>query len=280
MGPRVPARARSRAPSRCASRTATSTPARCTAPWRGWPATTVSISMTRRAVAGLASAAVLDVNGTVVINGHDVTHAIRTPEIDRAAAIVARHPPVRAVLVERQRAYGREGGIVMEGRDIGSVVFPDADRQDLSGCVARGAGAAPRARRVARAAAAIGGGGVGRAGTRRARFLRSHAHGLAPHARRRRRVPRHDEHVDRRRGPARAGLDSGKAVVRAEGKGQRAKGRMKREGQRRRPLAAPGTFVPLTSLCPLPFALCPISSHAASRRTMPDRVPSGADRVR
>jgi cytidylate kinase len=79
------------------------------------------------AVAGLASAAALDVNGTVVINGHDVTHAIRTPEIDRAAAIVARHPPVRAVLVERQRAYGREGGIVMEGRDIGSVVFPNAD---------------------------------------------------------------------------------------------------------------------------------------------------------
>jgi cytidylate kinase len=79
------------------------------------------------AVATMASAAVIDVNGTVVINGLDVTHAIRTPEIDRAAAIVARHPPVRAVLVERQRAYGREGGIVMEGRDIGSVVFPNAD---------------------------------------------------------------------------------------------------------------------------------------------------------
>ena len=79
------------------------------------------------AVAEVAAAAVIDVNGTVVINGHDVTRAIRTPEIDRAAAIVARHPPVRAVLVERQRAYGRDGGIVMEGRDIGSVVFPNAD---------------------------------------------------------------------------------------------------------------------------------------------------------
>ena len=81
------------------------------------------------AVATVAAAAVIDVNGTVVVNGHDVTRAIRTPEIDRAAAIVARHPSVRAVLVERQRAYGREGGIVMEGRDIGSVGVPKADHK-------------------------------------------------------------------------------------------------------------------------------------------------------
>ena len=79
------------------------------------------------AIASLAAGAELEVNSTVVINGHNVTQAIRTPEIDRAAAIVARHSSVRAVLVERQRAYGREGGIVMEGRDIGSVVFPNAD---------------------------------------------------------------------------------------------------------------------------------------------------------
>lgn len=78
-------------------------------------------------VAALARTASLDVNGRVRINGHDVTAEIRTPAIDRAAAIVARHPDVRAVLVERQRAYGRDGGIVMEGRDIGSVVFPEAD---------------------------------------------------------------------------------------------------------------------------------------------------------
>src|SRR5688572_11575880 len=78
-------------------------------------------------VAELARSARLDVNGTVQVNGHDVTSAIRTPEIDRAAAVVARHPTVRAVLVQRQREYGRDGGIVMEGRDIGSVVFPDAD---------------------------------------------------------------------------------------------------------------------------------------------------------
>src|ERR1043166_72691 len=63
----------------------------------------------------------------VTIDGIDVTKAIRTPEIDRAAAAVARLPRVRAVLVERQRASGKEGGIVMEGRDIGTVVFPNAE---------------------------------------------------------------------------------------------------------------------------------------------------------
>jgi pantoate ligase / CMP/dCMP kinase len=78
------------------------------------------------AVATLAASATIDVNGRIQINGHDVTQAIRTPEMDRAAAIVARHAPVRAVLVERQRGYGHAGGIVMEGRDIGSVVFPRA----------------------------------------------------------------------------------------------------------------------------------------------------------
>src|SRR5206468_11790443 len=56
----------------------------------------------------------------------DVTRAIRTPEIDRAATAVARLPGVRAVLVARQRVLGDSGGVVMEGRDIGTVVFPDA----------------------------------------------------------------------------------------------------------------------------------------------------------
>jgi cytidylate kinase len=63
----------------------------------------------------------------VIIDGHDVTGAIRTPAMDEAAAIVARHQEVRSVLVERQRGYGAGGGLVMEGRDIGSVVFPRAD---------------------------------------------------------------------------------------------------------------------------------------------------------
>ena len=78
-------------------------------------------------IARLAREAALEVDSRVSVNGHDVTAAIRTVEMDRAAAIVARHPQVRSALVERQRAYGRDGGVVMEGRDIGSVVFPDAD---------------------------------------------------------------------------------------------------------------------------------------------------------
>ena len=65
--------------------------------------------------------------GRISINGHDVTSAIRTPDIDKAAAMVARDPAVREVLVERQRTLGRDGGVVMEGRDIGTVVFPAAD---------------------------------------------------------------------------------------------------------------------------------------------------------
>ena len=79
-------------------------------------------------VSGLASTAQIDLSGGLVtVDGHDVTHAIRTPEIDRGAAAVARIPGVRSALVDRQRALGASGGIVMEGRDIGTVVFPAAD---------------------------------------------------------------------------------------------------------------------------------------------------------
>ncbi len=78
-------------------------------------------------VADLAERAAFELDGQIRIDEHDVTAAIRTPEIDAAAAIVARHPRVRAVLVDRQRGYGTDGAIVMEGRDIGTVVFPSAD---------------------------------------------------------------------------------------------------------------------------------------------------------
>jgi CMP/dCMP kinase len=79
-------------------------------------------------VAALAERAALDAaSDHVAIDGVDVTRAIRTPEIDQAAARVARLPGVRAALVARQRALGAHRGVVMEGRDIGSVVFPDAD---------------------------------------------------------------------------------------------------------------------------------------------------------
>ena len=79
------------------------------------------------AVAELAERGNFDLDdGRVVIDGHDVARAIRTPEIDRAAALVARLPAVRRALVAKQRQIGAPGSVVMEGRDIGTVVFPDA----------------------------------------------------------------------------------------------------------------------------------------------------------
>jgi len=79
-------------------------------------------------VAALAEQSSLDLRSDyTAIDGHDVTRAIRTPEMDKAAASVARLPRVREVLVARQRELGAAGAIVMEGRDIGSVVFPEAD---------------------------------------------------------------------------------------------------------------------------------------------------------
>ena len=80
------------------------------------------------AVSALASRAdIVVANGQVAVDGVDVTSAIRTPQIDRAVTSVARMSSVRELFVARQRALGRDGGIVMEGRDIGTVVFPDAD---------------------------------------------------------------------------------------------------------------------------------------------------------
>ena len=68
-------------------------------------------------------------NGTqqVFLDGEDVTTAIRTPEVSQAASKIAVVSGVRHVLVAEQRRAGQQGGVVMEGRDIGSVVFPDAD---------------------------------------------------------------------------------------------------------------------------------------------------------
>jgi CMP/dCMP kinase len=80
------------------------------------------------AVAALAERARLEVGPSAVrIDDEDVTSAIRTPEIDRAAALTARLAKVRTALVRRQRNAGEHGGIVMDGRDVGTVVFPDAD---------------------------------------------------------------------------------------------------------------------------------------------------------
>ena len=68
-----------------------------------------------------------DESGRVFIAGRDVTDAIREPEIDRTVPVVAAHQPVREVMRERQRALGEVGNCVIEGRDIGTVVAPDAD---------------------------------------------------------------------------------------------------------------------------------------------------------
>jgi cytidylate kinase len=63
----------------------------------------------------------------LLINGHDRSRDIRTPEISLGASEVSRHSTVRAALLELQRKLGRAGGVVLEGRDIGTVVFPDAE---------------------------------------------------------------------------------------------------------------------------------------------------------
>jgi cytidylate kinase len=68
-----------------------------------------------------------DDRGRVYIDGTDVTASIREARIDRLVPVVARHPEVRQVMRERQRALGQEGNCVIEGRDIGTVVAPDAE---------------------------------------------------------------------------------------------------------------------------------------------------------
>ena len=63
----------------------------------------------------------------VLLDGEDVSEAIRTPEMSMMASAVSAQPCVRARLLELQRSLGRGGGVVLEGRDIGTVVFPDAE---------------------------------------------------------------------------------------------------------------------------------------------------------
>ena len=74
-------------------------------------------------------AAGLDVRfapGRIELGGEDVTAAIRDEQVSGAASKVAVHPPVRAALVQRQRAFRRPPGLVADGRDMGTVLFPDA----------------------------------------------------------------------------------------------------------------------------------------------------------
>lgn len=80
------------------------------------------------ALAALADAepVTFDDADRVWIAGTDVTSSIRSDRIDRMVPVVARHEPVREVMRERQRQLGRDGNVVIEGRDIGTVVAPDA----------------------------------------------------------------------------------------------------------------------------------------------------------
>jgi cytidylate kinase len=81
------------------------------------------------AVAALAGRVRLDLQpgGAVILDGQDVTSALRTQEVGAAASRVSVHPSVRRHMVARQREMGQAGGVVMDGRDIGTAVFPDAE---------------------------------------------------------------------------------------------------------------------------------------------------------
>lgn len=94
----------------------------------GWRALREGIPLDDEAAVARVAETPIEISPShVAIGGRDVTREIRTPEIDRAAASVARLSRVRTVLVARLREMGEGGEIVMEGRDIGTVVFPDAD---------------------------------------------------------------------------------------------------------------------------------------------------------
>lgn len=63
----------------------------------------------------------------IYMDGENVSEEIRTPKIDRQISPVAANPRVREILVKKQQEMGREGGVVLDGRDIGTVVFPGAE---------------------------------------------------------------------------------------------------------------------------------------------------------
>jgi cytidylate kinase len=66
---------------------------------------------------------------TVTVRGQDVTWEIRSAAVTSAVSTVSSHPEVRSVLIAQQRAIGRQGHVVMVGRDIGAIVLPDAERK-------------------------------------------------------------------------------------------------------------------------------------------------------
>ncbi|MCA9083878.1 MAG: (d)CMP kinase [Planctomycetaceae bacterium] len=66
-------------------------------------------------------------DASLIMNGRDVTAAIRSPEVTAVSSVVASNPAVRQRLVDMQRQIGRQGSLVTEGRDQGSIVFPSAE---------------------------------------------------------------------------------------------------------------------------------------------------------
>jgi len=98
-----------------------------------WAALQRRISLSdEQAVTALAKSLRIDfvtdpIGQHVLVDGVDVTEAIRTPQVSDGASIVSVYPGVREAMVTIQRRLGVEGGVVMEGRDIGTVVFPDAE---------------------------------------------------------------------------------------------------------------------------------------------------------
>ncbi len=99
----------------------------------GWKATREGIDLAdEQALADLCSRTEVILNRNsaapnVFVDGRDVSGEIRTPEMGMAASAVSRSKAVRARLLELQRELGAEGSVVMDGRDIGTVVFPDAE---------------------------------------------------------------------------------------------------------------------------------------------------------
>jgi cytidylate kinase len=84
------------------------------------------------ALRDLAAGTVIDLEpqpegNRVLLDGRDVSLRIRSSDVTLAASRVSMHPPVREIMVSRQREMGASGGVVMEGRDIGTAVFPNAD---------------------------------------------------------------------------------------------------------------------------------------------------------
>jgi cytidylate kinase len=99
----------------------------------GWEAVHAGVDLHDQAgLAGLAGATEIRLvagpgGPRVLVDGADVTAFLRTPAMDEASSLVSTCPAVRERMVALQRAMAREGGVVMDGRDIGTVVFPDAD---------------------------------------------------------------------------------------------------------------------------------------------------------